>query len=279
MAQNSELPQDEHAAKEPQAEPPQAPPGGADADYLAAGVIHYLDPKTCSVFDLNGREQGPFNLAKHKKLIESIREHVQQVPVIVRRSSREGRYQLVAGTRRLRAVEHLNAMEREDRQLLAEVRELSDQEAWILAQTENSERTDISNLERARNWKAALHQLFDGNQTKFSRSLGVHKSLVSRMLTLAGMPDEIIALVTNPDTLNVHFAEQLAPRLKDPIRGKDLMALAKQFTDSGLQFSPSELANRLLLTPAQAEAFRPVPIKAGRMEKQAVWRTSPTVQF
>lgn len=275
MPQNSELPLDYDAASAPQTEPRQPPCSGEDDDIPSGGVIRSLDPKSCSVFKLNGREQGPFNLAKHKKLIENIREHGQQVPVIVRRSSTAGRYQLIAGTRRLRAVEYLNGTERRDRQLLAEVRELSDQEAWILAQAENSERTDISTLEKARNWKSALHQLFDGNQTKFAKSLGVNKSLVSRMLTLADMPDEIIALVANPDTLNVHFAAQLAPRLKDPNRGKDLMALAKKFTDLGLQFSTSELAKRLLLTPAQAEAFRPVPIKAGRQEKQAVWQIKP----
>ena len=275
MPRNSELSLDDDAANAPQTEPHQAPLSGEDAHIPPRGVIRSLDPKSCSVFNLNGREQGPFNLAKHKRLIENIREHGQQVPVIVRRSSIAGKFQLIAGTRRLRAVEYLNATERKDRQLLAEVRELSDQEAWILAQAENSERTDISTLERARNWKSALHRLFDGNQTKFANSLGVHKSLVSRMLSLANLPEEIIALVANPDTLNVHFAEQLTPRLKDPNREKDLMALAKKFTDLGLKFPPSELANRLLLTPAQAEAFRPVPIKAGYMQKQAVWQIKP----
>ncbi|HWK65714.1 MAG TPA: ParB/RepB/Spo0J family partition protein [Rhizobiaceae bacterium] len=233
-----------------------------------------IAPLQCDVYPLNGRTAVPFDPIANSSLIASIRDHGQQVPVIVRPGREAGRYELIAGTRRLNVVRYLSAFDNTVT-LLAEVRDLTDQAAWTLAQAENADRKDISQLERARNWQLALGQLFEGNQSAFARALRVDKSVVSRMLALAALPEEIHALVARPETLNVHFAEQLAPALNDPQRRKELLALAANFTEVDKKLAPAELVRRLLMTPAEVEAFRPVPIKAGRHDRQAVWQKKP----
>ncbi len=243
------------------------------SDVICGSIIR-VDPSLCEIYPLNGRSDTPFDPIANASLIASVRDHGQQVPVIVREFQDAGRFELIAGTRRLGAVRYLRAFDTTVT-LLAEVRELTDQDAWTLAEAENSDRKDICQLERARNWGQALAHLFDGNQSALARALGVDKSVVSRLLALAALPEEILALVTRPETLNVHFAEQLAPSLNDPGRRKELLALAASFADAGVKRPPSELVRRLLLTPAEAEAFRPIPIQAGRYERQAVWQRKP----
>lgn len=238
------------------------------------GQIVRIDPALCDICPFNGRANSVFDPTVNHALIDNIRNCGQQVPVILRAASAPERLELVAGTRRLGAVRYLRAFDSRIT-LLAEIRDITDQEAWTIAEAENADRSDMSQLERARNWRHALEKLFGGNQTAMAQSLGVDKSVVSRMIVLADIPGAILDLVVRPDTINVHFAEQLAPSLNDPDRRRELLALASNLADAGMKLPPAELARRLLLTPAEAEAFRPVPIKVGRHERQAVWRRKP----
>ncbi|MFD1329024.1 plasmid partitioning protein RepB [Mycoplana ramosa] len=77
-------------------------------------------------------------------LVRSLREHGQQVPILVRpHPDRPGHYQIAYGHRRWRAANTLN------RPVKAIVRELSD-DALVIAQgKENSERKDLSFIEQA----------------------------------------------------------------------------------------------------------------------------------
>lgn len=241
---------------------------------LTFGQIARLDPALCDVSPFNGRDAGNFNPIANQSLIDSIRERGQQVPAIVRSGTTAGRLEVVAGTRRLGAVRYLRAMDPEFT-LLAEVRDLDDQQAWSLAETENADRQDITDLERAKNWKLAVENLFGGSQSALARSLGVDKSVVSRMISLATLPEVITKLVARPEGLRAHFAEKLAPHLKDEERRSEILGIAGNLAEAGVQLAPAELIRRLVLSPADAEAFRAVSIGAGRVERQAIWQRKP----
>jgi ParB family chromosome partitioning protein len=109
---------------------------------------------------------------------ELIREHGQNVPILVRpKPNGAERYEVAFGHRRLRAARELGIKVR------AVVRSLTDEQLVIAQGQENSGRTDLTFVERAR-FAARLEDL------KFSReiimaSLNVDKAALSRLIAIA----------------------------------------------------------------------------------------------
>lgn len=77
-------------------------------------------------------------------LKESISSGGQQVPILVRRSPRPGRYEIIYGRRRLRACEELGLM------VKANVQDLDDATALLAKGLENAARRNLSFYEKAR---------------------------------------------------------------------------------------------------------------------------------
>lgn len=78
------------------------------------------------------------------QLIEQIREHGQQVPILVRpHPESNGRYQVAYGHRRLAATKELGIKVR------AVIRQLTDDQLVVSQGQENSARTNLSYIERA----------------------------------------------------------------------------------------------------------------------------------
>jgi ParB family transcriptional regulator, chromosome partitioning protein len=109
---------------------------------------------------------------------ELIREHGQNVPILVRpKPNGAERYEVAFGHRRLRAARELGIKVR------AVVRSLTDEQLVIAQGQENSGRTDLTFIERAR-FAARLQD------RKFSReiimaSLNVDKAALSRLIAIA----------------------------------------------------------------------------------------------
>jgi ParB family transcriptional regulator, chromosome partitioning protein len=109
---------------------------------------------------------------------ELIREHGQNVPILVRpKPNGAERYEVAFGHRRLRAARELGIKVR------AVVRSLTDEQLVIAQGQENSGRTDLTFIERAR-FAARLED------RKFSReiimaSLNVDKAALSRLIAIA----------------------------------------------------------------------------------------------
>ena len=109
---------------------------------------------------------------------EMIREHGQSVPILVRPKPKQpDRFEVAFGHRRLRAARELGIKVR------AVVRDLTDEQLVIAQGQENSGRTDLTFIERAR-FAARLED------RKFSRetimaALNVDKAALSRLITIA----------------------------------------------------------------------------------------------
>ena len=107
-----------------------------------------------------------------------IRQHGQSVPILVRpKPGAKERYEVAFGHRRLRAARDLGI------KVKAVVRPLSDEQLVIAQGQENSGRTDLTFIERAR-FAARLEE------RRFSRevimaSLNVDKGALSRLITIA----------------------------------------------------------------------------------------------
>lgn len=190
-------------------------------------------------------------------LVSQIKEHGQQVPILVRpHPETEGRYQVAYGHRRLAAAKEL------DRKVRAVVRDLTDEQLIVSQGQENNSRTDLSFIERS----------FFGARLEdrgFSReiimaSLGVDKAALSRMIALIKrLPSELIeAIGAAPSLGRLRWAE-LADMLEE--KGKRAKALALiqeadflvQKSDDRFQAVYSELKARKPTSAAEDKSWSP----------------------
>lgn len=119
-------------------------------------------------------------------LTASMRDHGQQVPVLVRpHPDKPGRYQIAYGRRRLRAAIELG------RPVRAVVKPLSDEQLVVAQGQENNERKDLSFIERAI-FAAQLEARGFGRETIMA-AMCVDKTGLSRLISSAvRIPRDII---------------------------------------------------------------------------------------
>ena len=117
-----------------------------------------LKPAECSIWPGNARDYSMLDEFRLRSLIDSIlAEGGNRVPAVVRRTPGGPLpYELVTGTRRHWAISWLNTNHYPDIDLIAIIEDLDDEAAFRLADIENREREDISDLERGLNYKACL---------------------------------------------------------------------------------------------------------------------------
>lgn len=121
---------------------------------------------------LNGSEDS------HDELVALIREHGQQVPILVRpHPEREGRYQIAYGRRRAKACANLG------RAVQAVVKNLTDNELVVAQGQENNAREDLSFIEKAL-FAAQLEENGYGRDTIMA-ALSVDKTGLSRLISSA----------------------------------------------------------------------------------------------
>ena len=150
----------------------------------------------------------PMSPEAHSRLFEAIREHGQQVPILVRpHPDRPGRYQVAYGHRRLRALAELG------RPVKAVVKKLGDEELVIAQGQENNERQDLSYIEKAR----FAHRLQERGfrRDTIMTAMSVYKSDLSNMLSVvARIPEDIIDAIGPAASIGrrgwIDLAEQLA---------------------------------------------------------------------
>lgn len=150
-------------------------------------------------------------------LVAQIREHGQQVPILVRPNPQsEGRYQVAYGHRRLAAAKELG------RTVRAVVRNLTDEQLVVSQGQENNSRTDLSFIERS--FFAARLEDRGFPREVIMASLGVDKAALSRMIALIKrLPPELIEAVgSSPAFGRLRWAE-LADLLEE--KGKRAKAL------------------------------------------------------
>ncbi len=121
----------------------------------------------------------------HDRLVTSIREQGQQVPILVRpHPETSGRFQVAFGHRRLRAINELGI------RVNAVVRSLTDEQLVVAQGQENNERQDLTYIEKAR-FAERLQQRFSRDVIMAAMSL--YKSDLSNMLSVVSrIPDEVI---------------------------------------------------------------------------------------
>jgi ParB family chromosome partitioning protein len=199
-----------------------------------------------------------------RSLIESIAaEGGNRIPVLVRHNpdASEQPYQLLVGSRRRFAIDWLNHNGRPELRLNALIVDLSDEEAFRLADIENRERADICELDRARSYQQAVDRFYGGVQSRMAEALGLSNSQLSRLLALAQLPEEVIGAFATKEDLKVRYSELLTPLLRRAEQRADLISEARRIgqeqqeraAGAGSMLPPATVLSRL----REAAARRP----------------------
>lgn len=128
-----------------------------------------------------------FTELKDRELQDSIKEHGLLQPVTVCPIEGEGQdsYQLIAGERRLRAVQALRMPT-----IPAIIRKASELEKLELALIENIQRQDLNPIEEATAYRKLLDE-FGLTQDQTAKKIGKSRSQVANLLRFLHLPTEI----------------------------------------------------------------------------------------
>ncbi len=178
-----------------------------------------------------------------RELADSIRASGVVQPILVRRTAAEGRFQLIAGERRLRAA-RLAGLEN----IPAVTRELDDRQALELALTENLLRQDLNPLEVARAYEG-LQKNFHLSHEEIAEHLGVSRSGITNTLRLLRLPGAVQEMLSD-GRISAGHARALAA-IDDAER---VVKLAKLIVSKGLSVRQTE---ELVATPMAELAHEP----------------------
>lgn len=120
------------------------------------------------------------------KLVElkaSIKEKGILQPIIVR--EKNGIYEVIAGERRLRAAQALNLEE-----VPVVIKNVSDEEALVLALVENLQREDLNPIEEAESYKKLIEN-FNYTHDTVAQAIGKDRSTITNLIRLLKLPKEI----------------------------------------------------------------------------------------
>ena len=213
-------------------------------------VHELVDPARCKIWEGHNRDYAALSEESCADLIESFRaQGKQEVPAIVRRVKGEADFdfEIICGARRHWTVSWMRAHDYPDFKLLVEIRELTDEEAFRVADIENRHRKDISDYERATDYLRAIERYYDGNQQRMVDRLRVTKSWLSRYLELAKLPAEVLAAFGSPHVIGIRNAAELAPLLKNE-KARD--AIIQEARSLAGEQATLKVAQSPFLTPA-----------------------------
>lgn len=152
-----------------------------------------------------------FNPARIEELAESIQAHGLLQPIVVR-PIEENMYEIIAGERRFRALQHLHKSEAD-----VIVRALSDEETAVVALIENIQRENLSAIEEAEAYKKLL--AFEGiTQSELAKSVGKSQSFIANKLRLLKLEPVVLDAVRDHRITERHgraLVGQTAERQKE----------------------------------------------------------------
>lgn len=125
-----------------------------------------------------------FSEEKIEELARTIHTHGVIQPIVIRTAG-EGRYEIIAGERRYRAMKSLGWTE-----VPAIIRELDDKETASIALIENLQREELTPIEEAYAYEQLL-ELHALTQEALAQRLGKGQSTIANKLRLLKLPEEI----------------------------------------------------------------------------------------
>jgi ParB family chromosome partitioning protein len=173
-------------------------------------------------------------------LSDSLRAHGLLQPIVVRRLG--GRYQLVAGERRLRAAVRAGWGD-----VPVQVVEADDRQMAELALVENLQRKDLNSLEKAASFQHYLQE-YGCTQEELAARLKLDRSTISNFIRLLELPDEVQEALRQGKITQGH-ARALLP-LGDE---REQVTFCRRIREQGLSVRQTEAMVQEMIERADAE--------------------------
>ena len=191
----------------------------------------FVRPEQCRMWSRHNRIYDLLNPQNCADLIDLIRaDRKQKTPAIARRLKDDPdgfEYEIIAGARRHYSVSYLRSEEGMDDLLyFIEVRKLTDEEAFLASDAENRGRKDISDYERAHDYKIALDEYFEGNQSAMATKIGVKRTTLRHYLNLAELPSKVADAFASPTDIALRNASKLSGLISDDEKKRKILAAA-----------------------------------------------------
>ena len=204
---------------------------------LEMRAFRRVSPAICRMWEGHNRRYDLLDEVACQDLIEGFRSQGQQIPALVREIHDDGAvvYEVISGARRHWTATFLN------QPLLIEIRQLTDEQAFLLADAENRQRKDISDYERAVDYARAITAYYR-SITHMAEAMQVQKAWLSNYLALAKLPEAVLAAYRTVTDIKVHHATKLRPLLEDKKASGRLLKRAKELSEGEGMDGPKVLA-------------------------------------
>lgn len=185
--------------RKPRTEPKQIPTPES------RGARRIVSPFRCRVWTQHSRPEEQLTDVACKSLRESIEKNGQHQPTLGRPVSDDPDcdIEIICGARRHAVARALG------RDLLIEVRHMTDADAYVAMYEENLLREGDSPYVRGRILLRALRSGTYSSQESLGRAFNLSHSSVSRLLTLAQLPTVIVSAFRSPDEIRESWGVEL----------------------------------------------------------------------
>jgi ParB family transcriptional regulator, chromosome partitioning protein len=216
-----------------------------------------LDPSTVKPSRWANRHESAFHTPEFEALKAELAASGGNVqPIKVRPApvlngstpATEPRYELIFGHRRHRACADLGIP------VLATVEEASDLSLFEQMERENRGRKNLSAWEQGTMYRRALDDGLYSSLRRLSEGLGVDVSLVSKSVSLARLPDAVVAAFQSPLDIQFRWAAALAEAMqKDP---DGTLARARSIAQDRGSLTAAAIMSKLVGNSASTKAGR-----------------------
>lgn len=192
----------------------------------SSDAVHTLDPSRITPWELADRPVEEFG--DLESLTESIRLHGQEVPILVRPTSKRGEYELIYGRRRWTVCRDLGI------KVKAFVREVDDKTAYELMCIENSDRSELSSWARALSYKKAIDKGLYPTESALAAHLGLSRSTMSNIMVYNRIPSDIATAIGPMTKVSIQTAKAVLAASQEPDNIPALLDAATRIRDGDL---------------------------------------------
>ncbi len=214
----------------------------------------YVHLPTAQIDAAHRQPRTSFDEGRLAELADSIRESGLIQPLVVR--ERQGRYELIAGERRLRACRIAGIDE-----VPAVIKDVTDLEAYTLALIENIQREDLNPVEEALAYRKLLDDT-GATQAELAERVGKSRSALANSVRLLDLPDEVLDLLAAGELKSGHARALVA------LDEADALQLARRIVDESWSVRKTEEEVRKLRSDDQ----KPSSPKKSRYRDDALVR-------
>ena len=218
-----------------------------------------------------------FDEAEIADLVASIKSEGLLQPIVVREV--DGKYELIAGERRYRAIKKLKRAK-----IPARVIQVDDLASAALSLIENLQRADLNPIEEARGYETLMRE-FGLTQDKTATRIGKSRAYVANALRLLQLDASVQELLAGGQ-LSVGHAKVLLGLPSEA----DRRTLARRIVDEGMSVRDAEDQVRLIkgealplaarvATPSESASALLKPTAVARFEKSLGDKLAASVEF